>query len=99
MVALFAAAVVDATSITVLAALLALAGLWLWEDLLGQGRPVGTAFVGESMTPASAEPLHPAAREMPPAALASYPPVERWDDWVEYDPVAWPRARSSAATR
>jgi anaerobic selenocysteine-containing dehydrogenase len=23
--------------------------------------------------------------------LASYPPRERWDDWVELDPVAWPR--------
>jgi anaerobic selenocysteine-containing dehydrogenase len=40
-----------------------------------------------------AEPLHPAARELPPRSggLASYPPVERWDDWVEYDPTAWPR--------
>jgi anaerobic selenocysteine-containing dehydrogenase len=40
-----------------------------------------------------AEPLHPAARELSPRAggLASYPPVDRWDDWVEYDPVAWPR--------
>ncbi len=39
------------------------------------------------------EPLHPAARELSPrtGGLASYPPVERWDDWVEYDPVAWPR--------
>ncbi len=39
------------------------------------------------------EPLHPAARELPTpsAGLASYPPVERWNDWVEYDPVAWPR--------
>jgi len=38
------------------------------------------------------EPLHPAARELtPPAALASYPPVERWSDWEELDPVAWPR--------
>jgi anaerobic selenocysteine-containing dehydrogenase len=39
------------------------------------------------------EPLHPAARELPPPAggLASAPPVERWDDWREYDPVAWPR--------
>jgi anaerobic selenocysteine-containing dehydrogenase len=37
------------------------------------------------------EPLHPVARELtPPAALASYPPVERWADWEEYDPVAWP---------
>ena len=23
--------------------------------------------------------------------LSSYPPVEKWDDWVEYDVSAWPR--------
>ena len=23
--------------------------------------------------------------------LSSCPPVEKWDDWVEYDPEAWPR--------
>ncbi len=23
--------------------------------------------------------------------LASCPPVEKWDDWVEFDPEAWPR--------
>jgi len=23
--------------------------------------------------------------------LSSYPPVEKWDDWVELDPEAWPR--------
>ena len=39
------------------------------------------------------EPLHPVAKDLPPtgAGLASYPPVERWDDWEEYDPLAWPR--------
>ncbi|OLB09863.1 MAG: formate dehydrogenase [Candidatus Rokubacteria bacterium 13_2_20CM_69_10] len=38
------------------------------------------------------EPLHPSARELPvPEGLASYPPPERWDDWEEYDAVAWPR--------
>jgi anaerobic selenocysteine-containing dehydrogenase len=39
------------------------------------------------------EPLHPAARDLPPHAsgLASYPPIERWDSWEEYDAVAWPR--------
>jgi anaerobic selenocysteine-containing dehydrogenase len=44
------------------------------------------------MTTASSEPLHPAARELPPreGGLASYPPVERWGDWEEYDPIAWP---------
>src|SRR6202521_1600124 len=23
--------------------------------------------------------------------LSSYPPAEKWDDWVELDPYAWPR--------
>ncbi len=38
-------------------------------------------------------PLHPVAQDLPVpiGGLASYPPVERWDDWEEYDPVAWPR--------
>jgi anaerobic selenocysteine-containing dehydrogenase len=45
------------------------------------------------MSRAEIEPLHPVARDLPPSAggLASYPPVERWDDWREYDSVAWPR--------
>jgi anaerobic selenocysteine-containing dehydrogenase len=40
-----------------------------------------------------AEPLHPVARDLTPreGGLAAYPPVERWDDWQEFDPVAWPR--------
>ncbi len=44
------------------------------------------------MTPVH-EPLHPVARELEPPAggLASFPPADRWDDWEEYDPVAWPR--------
>ena len=44
------------------------------------------------MNPPIPEPLHPSARELPvPEGLASYPPVARWDDWEEYDAVAWPR--------
>ncbi len=45
------------------------------------------------MSPSATDPLHPVARDLPdrPGGLASYPPVERWDDWVEYDPLAWPR--------
>ena len=23
--------------------------------------------------------------------LVNFPPVEKWDDWVEYDPKAWPK--------
>jgi anaerobic selenocysteine-containing dehydrogenase len=45
------------------------------------------------MTPPSAEPLHWSAKELPAPSggLAGYPPVERWDDWEEYDATAWPR--------
>ena len=40
-----------------------------------------------------ADPLNPAAKDLPEPAggLASFPPVERWENWEEYDPVAWPR--------
>lgn len=27
----------------------------------------------------------------PDGRMSSYPPVERWDDWVEYDGSAWPQ--------
>lgn len=38
-------------------------------------------------------PLNPDALRLDPAGggLASYPPVEKWDDWVEYDTAQWPR--------
>src|ERR1043165_9570210 len=37
-------------------------------------------------------PLNPDAQALDGArALASYPPVEKWDDWVEYDTAQWPR--------
>ncbi len=41
----------------------------------------------------AAEPLHPTARGLtaPAGGLQSYPPLERWDDWEELDPQAWPR--------
>ena len=38
------------------------------------------------------QPLNPDATRLDPAGgLASYPPVEKWDDWVEYDTAQWPR--------
>jgi anaerobic selenocysteine-containing dehydrogenase len=45
------------------------------------------------MNPLTGEPLHPVARDLTPreGGLAAYPPVERWDDWQELDPLAWPR--------
>ena len=40
----------------------------------------------------SRQPLHPAAARLEtPAGLVSYPPVEKWDDWIEYDTAHWPR--------
>ncbi len=38
-------------------------------------------------------PLNPAAQALDPPAggLLSFPPPEKWDDWTEYDPAAWPR--------
>ena len=36
-------------------------------------------------------PLSPDALKLEPNGLASYPPVEKWDDWVEYDTAQWPR--------
>ena len=52
------------------------------------------------MTERAAEPLHPVARELAASqgGLKSYPPVERWEDWEEYDPVAWPRKVNSSAS-
>ena len=41
----------------------------------------------------NSQPLHPVAGGLEPPAegLASYPPVERWDDWTEYDAASWPK--------
>jgi anaerobic selenocysteine-containing dehydrogenase len=45
--------------------------------------PITTPVTQAAALPHPASPI--------PHPLASYPPVERWDDWVEYDPKAWPR--------
>jgi anaerobic selenocysteine-containing dehydrogenase len=38
------------------------------------------------------QPLHPSALRLEASSgLASYPPVAKWDDWVEYDTAHWPR--------
>ena len=38
------------------------------------------------------QPLHPSALRLEaPNGLLSYPPVEEWDDWIEYDTAHWPR--------
>lgn len=30
-------------------------------------------------------------RLTPPGTLTSYPPAEKWDDWVEFEATSWPR--------
>jgi len=35
--------------------------------------------------------LAPSGEPWQVTSLASFPPMERWDDWVEYDSKAWPR--------
>jgi anaerobic selenocysteine-containing dehydrogenase len=39
------------------------------------------------------QPLHPVAASLEPSpgGLISYPPVAKWDDWVEYDTAVWPK--------
>ncbi len=41
----------------------------------------------------TSKPLNPAALDLdaPARGLASFPPAEKWEDWVEYDPAHWPR--------
>ena len=35
-------------------------------------------------------------RRDPGPDLASYPPMDRWDDWVEYDAKAWAHGERTA---
>jgi anaerobic selenocysteine-containing dehydrogenase len=39
------------------------------------------------------QPLNPDAMrlDLPSGGLASYPSVEKWDDWIEYDTAQWPK--------
>lgn len=35
-------------------------------------------------------PLNPSALDLPNSGLSSFPPSDRWDDWIEYDTAQWP---------
>ena len=41
--------------------------------------------------PSAATPPLPPQQTDAGLRLQQYPPVDRWDDWVEWDPKAWPR--------
>ena len=40
---------------------------------------------------ADVEPVKLESVQHPDGRMSQYPPVERWDDWVEWDGAAWPR--------
>lgn len=59
--------------------------------MVKQEERIDPAELGRALRAAEAaleisEPYHPSTT----SGLRSYPPIEQWDDWVEYDPQAWP---------
>src|SRR6266542_1390925 len=62
----------------------------LLQALAGREPPAPPA----TTTPRAQPTAHTAAAQVEPATahgLTDYPPVEKWNDWIEYDPKAWPR--------
>lgn len=51
--------------------------------------------VSREETEARGETFYPGASRI---HLAAFPPKERWDDWVELDPQAWPRRKERRYT-
>src|SRR5215211_2330019 len=41
--------------------------------------------------PSQSDPVAQADAPQSGSRLSSYPPYERWDDWVEYDAKSWPK--------
>lgn len=73
-------------------------------NLTSQQQPaLATHGIGTGLSPTPAENIQPvmAAATVAPATatptratpegLTNYPPLEKWDDWVEYDSKAWPK--------
>ncbi|HBF22590.1 MAG TPA: formate dehydrogenase, partial [Planctomycetes bacterium] len=52
--------------------------------------PRGADFV-TSNSPDKSKDLAPSGEAWQQTPLESFPPPEKWDDWTEYDPAAWPR--------
>jgi anaerobic selenocysteine-containing dehydrogenase len=57
--------------------------------------PNSLVHVTREETEARGETFYPGASRI---HLAAYPPKERWDDWVELDPQAWPRRKERRYT-
>ncbi len=64
----------------------------LLSRLLGTLRQQSTAPVAPlAPTVSQYAPATTPAQSVGAPALHDYPPVERWHDWTEYDPKAWPQ--------
>ncbi len=64
----------------------------LLSRLLGTLRQQSTAPVAPlAPTVSQYAPATTPAQSVGAPALRDYPPVERWHDWAEYDPKAWPQ--------
>ena len=71
------------------------------ERLLGKSRvsplPSGTSETNAggvalpTFSEADREPVKLTVVQHPDGRMSQYPPVEKWDDWVEWDPRAWPK--------
>ncbi|MCL4294379.1 MAG: molybdopterin-dependent oxidoreductase [Anaerolineae bacterium] len=56
--------------------------------------PIDLATTNSSNPPTFQPPTFQPSNLQPSTGLTNYPPPEKWDNWVEYDPKAWPRKKT-----
>ncbi len=56
-----------------------------------QSQPANIHFSTTTNQLTTALPPHLTPTRAIPEGLTNYPPIEKWDDWVEYDSKAWPK--------
>jgi anaerobic selenocysteine-containing dehydrogenase len=57
----------------------------------GMTNAAGLAMPAFGETDLQPEPVDLTVVQHPDGRMSQYPPSEKWDDWVEWDPKAWPR--------
>jgi anaerobic selenocysteine-containing dehydrogenase len=66
----------------------------LYPDMAMHGSAGETNVAGQALptfSVASQDPVPLTNVTHPDGRMSSYPPPDRWNDWVEYDPKAWPQ--------